>query len=149
MKVKIYTDGAAVPNPGKGSYAAILFFEGDYKEVVGTYRLTTNNRMEMMAVIAALESLQDKCEVTLYSDSKYVIETYTKGWKKKKNADLWRRLIPLCEKHNVNFVWVRGHDGNAGNEKCDELAQQALKEIGQEDVGYSNTKCCKTCGRPL
>ena len=134
--VDIYTDGACRGNPGHGGWGAILVYQGHEKEMSGGEELTTNNRMELMAAISALEGLKEPCEVTLYSDSKYMIDSITKGWvfswrskgckKADKspalNPDLWERLLALLEKHTVDFVWVRGHNGHAYNERCDTLA---------------------------
>ena len=134
--VDIYTDGACRGNPGKGGWGAILVFGGIEKELSGGERETTNNRMELTAVISALEALKEPCEVTLTSDSKYVIDAVTqgwavswraKGWKKADrspalNIDLWERLLALLERHRVSFVWVRGHNGHPYNERCDALA---------------------------
>ena len=134
--VDIYTDGACRGNPGHGGWGAILVYQGHEKELSGGEELTTNNRMELMAAISALEMLKESCEVTLYSDSKYMIDSITKGWvyswrskgwkKADKspalNPDLWEKLIGLLEKHTVDFVWVRGHNGHAYNERCDTLA---------------------------
>ena len=134
--VDIYTDGACRGNPGKGGWGAILVFGGREKELSGGERETTNNRMELCAVIAALSALKEPCEVTLTSDSKYVVDAVTKGWvtswkrngwrKADKspalNVDLWERLLPLLQTHQVSFVWVRGHNGHPYNERCDVLA---------------------------
>ena len=135
-KVDIYTDGACRGNPGRGGWGAILVYLGHEKELCGGEKLTTNNRMELMAAISALEALKEKCEITLYSDSKYMIDSITKGWvyswkakgwkKADKspalNPDLWEKLLELLDKHDVTFVWVKGHDGHAYNERCDTLA---------------------------
>lgn len=134
--VDVYTDGACRGNPGHGGWGAILVYQGHEKELSGGETPTTNNRMELMAAISALEALKEPCEVTLYSDSKYMIDSITKGWvyswkakgwkKADKspalNPDLWERLLALLDKHKVEFVWVRGHNGHAYNERCDTLA---------------------------
>ena len=134
--VDIYTDGACRGNPGKGGWGAILVYGGVEKELSGGERETTNNRMELTAVISALSALRERCEVTLTSDSKYVIDAITKGWavswrqkgwrKADKspalNSDLWEVLLGLLDKHDVTFVWVRGHNGHPYNERCDALA---------------------------
>ena len=134
--VDIYTDGACRGNPGRGGWGAILVYEGHEKELSGGEPQTTNNRMELTAAIVALEALREPCEVTLYSDSKYMIDSITKGWavswrargwkKGDKspalNPDLWEKLLNLLEKHKVDFIWVRGHNGHAYNERCDALA---------------------------
>lgn len=145
MKVSIYTDGAARGNPdGPGGYGTVLEYvdtkgELHRKEISQGYKKTTNNRMELMAVIAGLEALNRPCEVMLYSDSKYVVDAFNrrwidgwlkKGWKRGKNepvknVDLWKRLLAAKEKHQVKFNWVKGHDGHPQNERCDELATSA------------------------
>ena len=138
-KLDIYTDGACSGNPGAGGYGVVMLYKGARKELSQGYKVTTNNRMEMLAVIKALEALKEPCEVTLYSDSKYVVDSITKGWvygwkkrgwvksdkKKALNVDLWERILPLLEKHKVEFVWVKGHADNVENERCDELATTA------------------------
>ena len=134
--VDIYTDGACRGNPGRGGWGAILVFEGREKELSGGEALTTNNRMELTAAISALSALKEPCDVTLTSDSKYLIDAIEKGWAeswKKRgwikgdktpalNSDLWDRLLSLLEIHKVSFVWVRGHVGHPYNERCDRLA---------------------------
>ncbi len=134
--VEIYTDGACSGNPGAGGYGAIIVYKGKEKVLSGAQEQTTNNRMELTAVIAALEALKEPCEVTLSSDSKYVVDGITKGWAKswkahgwkkadKKpalNVDLWERLLKLVEIHKVEFIWIKGHDGHPYNERCDRLA---------------------------
>lgn len=139
-KIDIYTDGACSGNPGAGGYGIVMLYKGIRKELSQGYRVTTNNRMEMLAVIKALECLKEPCQVTLYSDSKYVVDSITKGWvygwkkrgwiksdkKKALNVDLWERLFPLLEKHQVEFIWVKGHAENVENERCDELARGAI-----------------------
>ena len=134
--VTLYTDGACSGNPGPGGWGAILEFMGHEKELSGGEINTTNNRMELTAVIEGLKALKEPCTVELYSDSKYVIDALEKGWAwgwKKKgwiksdkkpalNVDLWEQLLPLLEKHEVNFVWVKGHAGHPENERCDRLA---------------------------
>ena len=134
--VEIYTDGACRSNPGRGGWGAILVYNGVEKELSGGEAMTTNNRMELTAVIEALSALRERCRVTLTSDSKYVVDAITKGWAKswrakgwKKadkspalNPDLWEKLLALLEKHDVEFVWVKGHDGHPYNERCDKLA---------------------------
>ncbi|HEX9004792.1 MAG TPA: ribonuclease HI [Blastocatellia bacterium] len=141
-QVVIYTDGACSGNPGPGGYGAVLLYNGHRKELSGGFRLTTNNRMEMLAVIEALRSLKDRCAVKLHSDSQYVINAIEKGWaakwkangwmrnKKDKavNPDLWQQLLDLCKQHKVEFIWVRGHSGNVENERCDVLAVAASQQ---------------------
>lgn len=144
--VQIYTDGAAKGNPGNGGYGAVLLSGGYQKELSQGYILTTNNRMELLAVIVALEALTKPCQVMVFSDSKYVVDSVEKGWvfgwqkkgfKGKKNPDLWKRFLTVNKKHKVNFTWVKGHAGNPLNERCDELAVNAA-ESGNllPDTGY-------------
>jgi ribonuclease HI len=132
----IYTDGSSRGNPGPGGYGAILFWGNQRKELSGGYRYTTNNRMELMAVIAGLEALKkDGLKITVYSDSQYVVKAVEQGWLKtwiatdfkggKKNKDLWTRFYELSKKNNLRFVWVRGHADNPNNNRCDELATSA------------------------
>jgi len=135
--IRIYTDGAAQGNPGPGGYGVILKFNGHVKELSAGFRLTTNNRMELLAVIAGLEAIKKEgIPVTIYSDSKYVVESIEKGWlwgwekknfSKKKNPDLWQRYIPLHKKYKPKFVWIKGHAGHPENERCDELAVAAAE----------------------
>ena len=145
--VELYTDGASSGNPGPGGYGAILKFGQHEKELSGGYRRTTNNRMELMAVIKGLEALtKSGLDVVVTSDSKYVVDAIDKGWlfgwekkgfKDKKNPDLWRRLLVLLRKHHVKFKWVRGHNEHPMNERCDELAVAASKVYNlPEDTGY-------------
>ena len=151
-KITIYTDGACTGNPGAGGYGAVLLRDRDRQEISGGYRLTTNNRMEMMAAIAALKSLEEQSSVTLHSDSKYLVDAVTKGWAKKwqangwkrnkkdkaKNPDLWQELLDLCQQHQVDFVWVKGHAGIPENERCDKLAVAAARGVNlPPDEGYS------------
>ena len=137
--VIIYTDGSSLNNPGPGGYGVVILEEGERRELSGGFRKTTNNRMELLACIEALGALEKPAKVSLYSDSAYVVNGITKGWAKswkrngwKKsngepalNPDLWDKLLALCRKHDVQFIWVKGHAGNAGNERCDQLATQA------------------------
>ena len=144
MNVTIYTDGAARGNPGPGGYGAVLEYidpknQLHVKELSAGYRRTTNNRMELLGVITALEALNRPCNVTLYSDSKYVVDAFNQHWidswvkknwinsqkKPVKNPDLWKRLLKAKEPHQVKFIWVKGHDGHPQNERCDELATTA------------------------
>src|SRR6185437_4267761 len=143
----IYTDGAARGNPGPGGYGAVLHWGNTIKEISGGYKHTTNNRMELMAVIAALQLLKrDHLNITIYSDSAYVVNSVEKkwvfGWEKKgyagkKNADLWAQFLQYYRKHNVKFVWVKGHADNKWNNRCDELATAAADGRNlPEDTGY-------------
>jgi ribonuclease HI len=147
--IKIFTDGAAQGNPGPGGYGTILRYGTHEKELSQGYRLTTNNRMELMAVIAGLEAiLKPGIPVTIYSDSKYVVEAVEKGWiwgwekkdfAKKANPDLWRRYIKLHHRYKPKFVWVRGHAGHVENERCDVLAVSAASSYDLLiDEGYEN-----------
>lgn len=134
--VNVYTDGACRGNPGKGGWGAILEYNGKRREMSGGERETTNNRMELTAVIEALSALKEPCEVNLYSDSKYVIDGLSKGWaaswrkngwkKSDKspalNPELWEKLLCLSEIHKLNYFWIKGHDGHPENERCDTLA---------------------------
>lgn len=139
--VTIYTDGACSGNPGPGGYGTVLLYGEARKELSGGYRLTTNNRMEILAVIKGLEALKEPCRVLLYSDSRYVVDAIEKGWVAKwrqngwmrnkkeraQNVDLWERMTALLEKHQVSFHWVKGHADNPENERCDELARMAIQ----------------------
>ena len=149
--ITIYTDGAAQGNPGRGGYGVVLISPPYRKELSEGFKLTTNNRMELLAVIKGLEVLKnDGCVVTVYSDSRYVVDAVEKGWlfgwekkgfKDKKNPDLWRRFLTAFRRHKVKFVWVKGHDGNPENERCDALAVAAAcgKDL-KEDTGYLASK---------
>lgn len=148
-KVEIFTDGACSGNPGAGGWGAILKYRGHEKELSGFALETTNNRMELTAVISALEALTEPCEVTLTTDSKYVCDGISKGWarswrakgwkkadgKPALNPELWERLLNLTEKHRVTFVWVKGHAGHLENERCDRLATEQYKNCS----GTENT----------
>ena len=149
--VIIYTDGACIGNPGPGGYGVVLLYGRHRMELSGGYRLTTNNRMELMGAIVGLETLKGKCQVTLYSDSQYLVKAMDQGWaarwrandwrrnKKEKalNPDLWARVLNLCEHHDVAFRWVRGHSGNLENERCDQLAFEAAERPDLPiDEGY-------------
>ncbi len=178
-QILIYTDGACDPNPGgSGGYGIVLSYKGKRKEVSGGFRSTTNNRMEIYAAIKALESLKEPCEVTLHSDSEYLVNAINKGWVKRwkennwwrtkhqraVNSDLWEKLLALCETHKVEFVWVRGHAGHKENERCDYLALNALKQSNlPADEGYENRppdegekvkitqdgQLCRKCSTPV
>ncbi len=137
-KITIYTDGAASGNPGPGGYGVVLISGKHRKEISQGFRKTTNNRMELLAVIIGLEALKNKnSTVTIYSDSKYVVDAVEKGWvfsweqsrfKKKKNPYLWIRFLKVYRNHNVSFVWIKGHANNIENERCDKLAVEASKD---------------------
>ena len=151
MSVVIYTDGSAKGNPGKGGYGVVLLAGKHRKELSCGYKLTTNNRMELLAVIVGLESLtRIKEEVTVFSDSKYVVDSVEKKWvfgweiknfAKKKNPDLWMRFLKIYRKHNVSFTWVKGHANNIENERCDYLAVSASENSPLEaDSWYEKSK---------
>lgn len=141
--VDIYTDGACSGNPGVGGYCAILLFNGIEKIVSGLEKETTNNRMELAAVIEGLKALKEPCEVNLYSDSQYVVNAVNEGWldgwvkadfrqeskHAVKNVDLWKKLIPLLNKHKVNFIKVKGHSDNEYNNRCDKIAVGIYKNL--------------------
>ncbi len=154
--VTIYTDGACANNPGKGGYGAILMYtknnnETVQKELSRGFKNTTNNRMELLAVVDALNSLKIPCKVKLYSDSKYVVDAINQnwlaGWQEKnwklntknpvKNIDLWKKFLEVQKIHDIEFIWVKGHDSNKYNEKCDKLAVSArMKADLEEDSGF-------------
>ena len=152
-QVTIHTDGACIGNPGRGGYGAVVQVGRHRRELSGGYRRTTNNRMELMAPIKALQALKESSTVILYSDSRYVVDAVQKGWaerwqangwmrnKKERaiNPDLWKVLLTLCSQHEVEFRWVRGHAGNPGNERCDQLATQAARQKDLPlDEGYES-----------
>ena len=142
-EIKIYTDGACSKNPGPGGWGAVLIYKSHRKEISGADAQTTNNRMELTAVIKALECLKEKCKIELFTDSKYVCDSIMKGWaeswrnnnwkksdkKPAINADLWEVLLNLISKHDITFNWVKGHAGNIENERCDELATSEIKRL--------------------
>lgn len=151
--VNIYTDGACSGNPGKGGYGVVIIYKNHRKELSGGYELTTNNRMEIMAVIKGLEVLKENCKVTIFSDSKYVVDAIEKGWLKKweknnwirnkkeevLNKDLWLKIKYLINLHDVKFVWVKGHADVEENERCDFLATEYMKNGSLEiDSCYIN-----------
>jgi len=147
MNITIYTDGAAKGNPGKGGYGVVLISGSHRKELSCGFRLTTNNRMELLAVIIALENIkQPDSQITIYSDSKYVVDAVEKNWvfswekknfKNKKNPDLWIRFLKIFRSLSVRFVWVKGHSNNVENERCDFLAVEAAEKTRLEtDVWY-------------
>ena len=151
--VTIYTDGAAQGNPGRGGYGIVLMSGPHRKELSQGFRLTTNNRMELMAVCVALEALKfDDCNVTIYSDSKYVVDAVNQrwvfGWERKgfagkKNPDLWGRFLRVYRRHKVQFVWVKGHASTVENNRCDELAVTAANSGNLlEDTGYTPENNC-------
>ena len=139
--VNIWTDGACVRNPGQGGYAALLVYGDNEREISGGYRRTTNNRMELMAAIVALEALTKPCSVTMHCDATYVVDGAMNGamrrWRNAgwyrgdtvavPNADLWDRLLEACDNHEVTFHWIRGHTGEPGNERCDRLSEMAAR----------------------
>ena len=143
-KVTIHTDGACSGNPGPGGYGIVLQCGAGTKELSGGFRHTTNNRMELMGVIAGLEALKEPCEVTVVTDSQYVVNAMSQGWAKAwrakgwrrsnkdpaLNPDLWGRLLDLSEQHRVTFQWIRGHAGHPLNERCDQLAVRAASSPG-------------------
>lgn len=146
-EIKIYTDGAASGNPGPGGYGVVLISGSHRLEKSGGFRLTTNNRMELLAVIVGLEALKKPgSKVTIYTDSRYVADSVSKGWlfqwetkgfNKKKNPDLWKRFLDVYRKHNVKIEWIKGHSDNKENELCDRLAVEASRGKSlQEDSGY-------------
>ena len=150
-QVEIYTDGACIKNPGRGGYGVVVLDGENRKELSGGFRHTTNNRMEIMAAIAGLQGLDVRCDVTVYSDSKYLVDAITLGWVERwrahnwqrspsaaaVNPDLWEILLRLCAWHKVKFVWLRGHAGDTENERCDRLAVLAAQEENlPPDVQY-------------
>ena len=148
-EITIYTDGSSQGNPGPGGYGIVLISGNHRKELSQGYKLTTNNRMELLAVIVALEALKHvNCSVKIYTDSKYVVDAVEKKWlfdwektgfKKKKNPDLWIRFLKIYRKHKVRFIWIKGHNNNTENERCDMLAVEAGKKNNLlDDIGYIN-----------
>lgn len=151
MALTIYTDGGSLGNPGPGGYGVVILEGDSRREMSAGFELTTNNRMEILAAIKALESLPARSDVTLFTDSRYLADAINLGWAKRwkanrwkrnrrekaMNIDLWKKLLPLCEKHNVSFQWVKAHAGNTHNERCDFLAKQAARGKNlQIDRGY-------------
>jgi ribonuclease HI len=138
----MYTDGGCIDNPGPGGYGVIVITNGKRKELSGGFRLTTNNRMELTAAIVGLQTLKERNKVTLYSDSRYLVDGIEKGWartwranKWRKadktralNIDLWQQILDLCDQHQVKFVWVAGHAGHPENERCDQLANESSRK---------------------
>lgn len=152
-EVTIYTDGSSLGNPGPGGYGVVLKAGTHRKELSGGFRKTTNNRMELLGVIEGLKSLKQPCKVTLYSDSKYIVDAVNQGWarrwkanhwkrnkrEKALNPDLWKTLLDLLDEHQVEFVWVKGHANNAENNRCDRLAVAAASKPNlPPDSGYEN-----------
>ena len=156
-EVVMYTDGGCINNPGPGGFGAILLYGNHRKELSGGFRLTTNNRMEILAAIRGLEALKERCRVTVFSDSQYLVNAMEKGWalrwqsngwqrnRKEKaiNPDLWERLLRLCDQHEVRFQWIRGHVGTEENERADQLAtaaatgkDQAIDEVYEATSGF-------------
>ena len=146
--IKIFTDGSSKGNPGPGGYGIVLKYKDKVKEISEGYRKTTNNRMELLAVIVALESLKtNKHPIEVYSDSKYVIDSITKGWvfswekkgfKGNKNPDLWRRYLKVHSDFDITYHWVKGHNGHIENERCDVLAVEAASNAKLIDKVYEN-----------
>lgn len=150
-QIQAFTDGSCLGNPGPGGYGALLIYKGHRKELSQGYRLTTNNRMELLAAIAALETLNEQCQVILTTDSQYVRQGITQwihGWKRKgwktaskqpvKNVDLWKRLDEACQRHQVDWRWVKGHSGHPENERVDDLARAAAESNNLlDDEGFS------------
>jgi ribonuclease HI len=150
-RVAIYTDGGCSKNPGPGGYGVVILHDNNRRELSGGYARTTNNRMELMGCIKGLEALDGQSPVTVHSDSQYVVNGITKGWARRwkrnnwmrnkeeaaENSDLWSQLLELCEKHDVQFQWVRGHNGNRENERCDRLAVEMSRSADlPPDPGY-------------
>ena len=150
-EVTLYTDGGCLGNPGPGGYCAILGHDGHEKEIYGGFARTTNNRMELLACIEVLEALKYPCRVRLYSDSRYVVDGIQKGWAAKwrkngwrrnktepaENVDLWSQLLDLCDRHDIEWHWVKGHAGIDGNERCDRVAKAAAEMPDlPRDVNY-------------
>ena len=151
MQIHIYTDGACSGNPGPGGYGIVMMAGPHRKEMYEGFRKTTNNRMELLSVIVALESIKkDGADVVVFSDSKYVVDAVEKnwiggwvkrGWAKVKNVDLWKRFLPAIKRHKVKFVWVKGHASNIENNRCDELAVMASKMPALHiDFGYEESQ---------
>ncbi len=149
--INIYTDGGCLGNPGPGGFGAVLLYKNHRKELTGGYKLTTNNRMELLGPIVALEAIKSRSKISIHTDSQYVVNGIEKGWaagwrrrgwikadkQKALNPDLWEKLLNLCALHDVKFVWVRGHNGDVENERCDVLAKQAASQKDlPADPGY-------------
>ncbi|MGE5402421.1 MAG: ribonuclease HI [Ignavibacteriales bacterium] len=153
--VTIFTDGGSLGNPGPGGYGVVVIYKDRRKEFSGGYKLTTNNRMELTAAIVGLSALKERCKVTLYTDSQYLVNSVMKGWavrwkakgwmrnktEKAENSDLWEKLLNLISKHAVEFKWIKGHAGHTENEICDKLCKQAACGVNlPEDPGYKNSQ---------
>ena len=153
--LKIWTDGGCVRNPGPGGYGVVFEYQGQKWEKAGGFQLTTNNRMEILGALVALEIIPEKCEAIIYSDSRYLVDSITKGWakrwrskswnkkdnKKVPNADLWERMLQLCAQHKVEFRWIKGHNSSVENERCDQLAESAARKPNLPvDEGYTSTE---------
>lgn len=152
-RVVIYTDGSCIKNPGPGGYGVVLIYKDHRREMYGGFRLTTNNRMELMGCIVALDMLKYRCSVSIYTDSQYVVKGFNKGWARRwrrrgwmknefepaENADLWERLLNLSDKHDVEFIWIKGHNENLENEYCDVMAKRAASRAKLPlDIAYEN-----------
>ena len=149
--IEVYADGSCLGNPGPGGYGVVMMHDGHRKELSGGFKHTTNNRMEILAAIKALEAVKERCHVILHTDSQYVVKAINEGWAEKwkskgwktagnkpaMNPDLWQRLLRACLDHKVEFKWVKGHSGVVGNERADELAKEAAMGADlAEDAGY-------------
>jgi len=154
-QVTIYTDGACIGNPGPGGYGIVLLYGEHRREIAGGFRRTTNNRMELTAAIVGLQALKERCQVTLYSDSQYLVNAMTQGWAERwrannwrrnrhepaLNPDLWQQLLDLCAQHDVSFTWVRGHAGDRENERCDQLSMEAAMRADlPPDAAYEHNQ---------
>lgn len=154
-KILLFTDGSCLGNPGPGGWAAILRYDSTERELGGGFALTTNNRMELLGAIMGLSALNEACQVTIYTDSKYLADAIEKNWisgwlannwknsakKPVKNRDLWEQLLPLIDRHTVKFHWVKGHAGHAENERCDIIAKEwASRTSLPDDPGFPNSK---------
>ena len=152
-QIIIYTDGSSLGNPGRGGWAAVLMTTGKTLEISGGYRMTTNNRMELMAIIKGLGALKVACsDVTIFTDSELIVNAINKGWLERwiennwrttsknsvANIDLWQEFIPLWKQHKIKFIWIEGHSGIEGNERCDVLCKQAAENATEIDFGYEN-----------
>ena len=162
-EVLAFSDGSALGNPGPGGYGVVLTYRGATKESSRGYRYTTNNRMELLGAIVALETLKRRCSVVLTTDSRYVVDGISEGWAEKwrangwrrgkrgkaQNQDLWERLLNAASRHDVTFNWVRGHSGHPFNERCDQLANEAAKStVLSNDKGYELTHRSTATFRP-